>query len=103
MLVPPETMKILSPAELKRFFLEGISPSSEDLADAASARRLNLSMFEYLKYKATAPTCDFLVSDPGRCIGQARQAASSSGALGRGTDEAQGSGAPRVKTRSPPG
>ncbi|MEO8144289.1 MAG: hypothetical protein ABI654_08755 [Betaproteobacteria bacterium] len=103
MLVPPETMKILSPAELKRFFLEGISPSSEDLADAAAARRLNLSMFEYLKYKATAPTCDFLVSDPGRCIGQARQAATSGGALGRGTDEAQGSGAPRAKKLTPPG
>lgn len=102
MLVPPESMKILTPAELKRFYLEGISPSSEDLADAAAARRLNLSMFEYLKHKATAPTCDFLVSDPGRCVGQARQAAAG-GALGRGTDEAQGSGAPRVKTRNPPG
>jgi hypothetical protein len=105
MLVPPETMKILSPADLKRFFLEGISPSTEDIADAASARRLNLTMFEYLKYKATAPTCDLLISDPGRCIGQARQAAASGGALGRGTDEAQGSGSgtPRVKTRNPPG
>lgn len=54
MLAPPETMKMLSPAELKMFYLEGISPSSEDSADAAAARRLNLSMFEYLKYKANA-------------------------------------------------
>jgi len=52
MLVPPESMHILTPAELKGFLLEGISPSSEDLADAAEARRLNLSMFEYLKVKA---------------------------------------------------
>jgi hypothetical protein len=54
MAVPPESMSILAPAELKRFYLVGISPSSEDLADAASARRLNLSMHEYLKLKAKA-------------------------------------------------
>lgn len=52
MAVPPESMNILAPAELKRFYLEGISPSSEDLADAASARRLGLTMHEYLKLKA---------------------------------------------------
>ena len=52
MVVPPESMKILAPAELKRFYLEGISPSSEDLADAASARRLGLSMQDYLQHKA---------------------------------------------------
>jgi hypothetical protein len=52
MLVPPESMRILTPADLKGYLLEGISPSSEDLADAAEARRLNLTMFEYLKVKA---------------------------------------------------
>lgn len=52
MLVPPETIRILAPSELKNFLLEGISPSSEDLADAAEARRLNLSMADYLKVKA---------------------------------------------------
>ena len=56
MLVPPESMKILTPAELKVFFLEGISPSSEDLADAAAARHLGLSMIDYLKVKASGST-----------------------------------------------
>jgi hypothetical protein len=52
MAVPPEAMHIVAPAELKRFYLVGISPSSEDLADAAGARRLGLSMHEYLQLKA---------------------------------------------------
>lgn len=55
MLVPPETMHMLKPADLKRFYLEGISPSSEDVADAALARRLGISMYEYLERKAKAP------------------------------------------------
>ena len=80
MLVPPESMKFLAPAELKSFYLEGISPSSEDRADAAAARRLDLSMFEYLKYKAKAPACAFLVGDPDRCDGKAQDVAASGGA-----------------------
>ena len=52
MAVPPESMQILAPADLKRFYFEGTSPSSEDLADAASARRLDVTMFEYLQRKA---------------------------------------------------
>ena len=95
MLVPPESMKMLSPAELKRFYLEGISPSSEDIADAASARRLDLSMFEYLKYKAKAPACAFLVADPGRCEGKAQEAAASGGAA-----DTQVRGIPRRAARS---
>ena len=62
MLVPPETMQILTPADLKRFYLEGISPSSEDLADAAAARRLDLTMGQYLQRKAKAPACAFSVA-----------------------------------------
>lgn len=54
MLVPPESIKILSAMEMKRFYLVGISPSTEDLVDAAAARRLDVSMFEYLKLKAMA-------------------------------------------------
>jgi len=75
MLVPPESMQILVPADLKRFYLEGISPSSEDIADAAAARRLNISMFEYLKRKAKAPACAFPVADQGRCEGKAQDPA----------------------------
>ncbi len=62
MVVPPETMQILTAADLKRFYLEGISPSSEDLADAAAARRLELSMGQYLKHKAKLPACTFAVT-----------------------------------------
>jgi hypothetical protein len=80
MLVPPESMQIVSPADLKRFYLEGISPSSEDMADAASARRLNLSMFDYLQRKAKAPACALLDAAQGRCEVEGQEAATRSGA-----------------------
>jgi hypothetical protein len=67
MLVPPETMKILDQPDLKRFYLMGISPSSEDVADAAAARRLKLSMFDYLQRKAKAPACAFPVPGKSQC------------------------------------
>ena len=67
MLVPPESVKVLAAAELKSLFLDGISPSSEDLADAAAARHLNLTMAEYLKRKAGAPACSALVAADGGC------------------------------------
>lgn len=80
MAVPPESMQILAPADLKRFYLEGMSPSSEDIADAASARRLGISMFEYLQRKAKAPACALLVASQGRCEGNAPKALASGGA-----------------------
>ena len=64
MAVPPESMQILAPADLKRLYLEGMSPSSEDLADAAAARRLDIPMAEYLKRKTNAPA--WLPSLPAR-------------------------------------
>ena len=67
MLVPPESVRILAAAELKSLFLDGISPSSEDLADAAAARHLNLTMAEYLKRKAGAPVCSALAAAEGGC------------------------------------
>ena len=72
-------MQIVTPADLKRFYLEGISPSSEDMADAASARRLNLSMFEYLQRKAKAPACALLDFAQGRCEGVVQEAATRGG------------------------
>lgn len=93
MLVPPETIKMLSAAELKTFYLEGISPSSEDLADAAEARRLDLSMADYMKFKATAPVCAFFIGDQARCEVKA-QAAAPSDSAARGTAGAQGAGTP---------
>ena len=105
MLVPPESMQILSAADLKRFYLEGISPSSEDVTDAASARRLNLPMIEYLQLKAKAPACPFPVADPGRCEGSRAQEETASGGapdktLTRGTGDAQRTGSSRSNPRS---
>jgi hypothetical protein len=79
MLVPPESMQIVTPSDLKRFYFEGISPSSEDMADAASARRLNLSMVEFLTRKAKAPACAFLDVGPGLCEGKVQEAAAGGG------------------------
>ncbi len=77
MLVPPETMQILSAADLKRFYLEGISPSSEDLADAAAARWLDLSMGQYLQRKAKVPACSLSVAG---CDGRLQDATASGAA-----------------------
>lgn len=80
MLVPPESIQIVATADLKRFYLEGISPSTEDKFDAASARRRNMSMFEYLQHKARAPACAFFDAAEGRCDGKVREAAISGSA-----------------------
>ena len=74
MLVPPESVQILAPADLKRFYLEGISPSSEDKIDAAAARRLGLSMGAYLQRKAKSPACTFFGAGLGRCDGKVQEA-----------------------------
>jgi hypothetical protein len=74
MLVPPETVEMVSPADLKRYYLEGISPASEDQVDASGARRLGLSMFDYLKRKARTPPCAPVDIVYGRCTGDAPQA-----------------------------
>lgn len=91
MLVPPESMQIVAPADLKRFYLEGISPVSEDVADAASARRLNLPMLDYLQLKAKTPACAFPMAEPGRCDSKALEETASGGAadkvLTRGTGD----------------
>lgn len=96
MLVPPETMQIVAAADLKRFYLDGISPTSEDAADAALARRHNLPMAEYLQLKAKAPACAFPVAEPGRCDGKAAEETASGGAtekvLTRGTGSTGGTG-----------
>ena len=73
MMVPPESMHILAAAELKRFYLDGISPSSEDAEDAAAAGRLGLSMPNYLQRKAKAPVCSFVVFGQGGSDGKAQQ------------------------------
>lgn len=96
MVVPPESMHILAPADLKRFYLDGISPSSEDIADAAAARRLDLPMAEYLQLKAKAPACAFPVAGNDRCEGEALEAAARGGAA---DDPANSEAAPASRAR----
>jgi ATP-dependent protease ClpP protease subunit len=79
MLVPPESIQFLTPGELKTYYLEGISPSSEDRLDALAARRLGLTMRAYLDRKATAPACAFLEAGLGRCEGRVMEASASGG------------------------
>jgi hypothetical protein len=95
------------------------------MADAAAARRLGLSMFDYLQRKVKAPACNFVVAGQGRCDGKAQEGAESGGAaddpgsmhkgetapagqtVGRGTSDApkhkRGPRIPRGTTRSAPG
>jgi hypothetical protein len=80
MLVPPESMQTVVPADLRRFYLEGISPLSEDMVDTAAARRLGMSMFDYLQRKARAPSCTFFDAGEGRCEGKVQEAAASGSA-----------------------
>ncbi len=54
MAVPPQSVNILTSSDLKRFYLEGMSPSAQDEADAASARGLGISVAEYLQRKTAA-------------------------------------------------
>lgn len=57
MAVPSESISIVSAADLKRFYLNGMSPSAEEEADAAAARELGISVLDYLRQKAHAQTC----------------------------------------------
>lgn len=67
MAVPPESVSILSAAELKKFYLQGMSPAAEDEADAAEARRLGISVQRYLQLKAQSPACAGALGRDGAC------------------------------------
>lgn len=71
MAVPPESVSMLTPADLKRFYLEGMSPSTQDEADAASARALGISVVQYLQQKAQAQLCAGVHDANGPCEGTA--------------------------------
>ncbi len=90
MLVPPESMQILSTVELKKYYLDGISPSSEDRADAAAARRLKLTMVEYLQRKAQAPVCGLIDAAESRCESSLSEAASRTGPVGTSAEQLSG-------------
>jgi hypothetical protein len=104
MAVPPESISILTAADLKRFYLQGMSPSTEDEADAAAARNLGISVLEYLQQKAQGEPCAGVFGG-GACEREAQQA-SGIGAAVAGPGRAQtyesqsptaGSGAPQEK------
>jgi hypothetical protein len=88
---------------LKRFYLEGMSPSTQDEVDAAAARELGITVLEYLQRKAAASGS--VAYDPG--LQQKEQAApgtraSASGAVQR-NGEAESPGAGRGAIGSPRG
>jgi hypothetical protein len=64
MAVPPESVNLLAPADLKRFYLEGMSPSTQDEVDAAAARELGITVPEYFERKTAANGT--AAYDPGR-------------------------------------
>jgi hypothetical protein len=80
MAVPPESVSMLSAAELKRFYLQGMSPAAEDEADAAEARRLGISVQAYLQLKAQSPACAGVPGAEGVCAPSAPNAAGSAAA-----------------------
>jgi hypothetical protein len=67
MAVPPESMSILTAADLKRFYLQGMSPSTEDEADATAARNLGMSVQQYLQQKAQVEPCAGVFRSDGAC------------------------------------
>lgn len=75
MAVPPLSLNILTSAELKKYYLEGMSPSAEDEAYAANARSLGISVGEYLQQKAPAQPCAGAPAGRGPCAGAARTTA----------------------------
>lgn len=70
MAVPPESINILTAADLKKFYLQGMSPAAEDEADATAARRLGISVAEYLQQKAQREPCAGVFDSDGRCVVQ---------------------------------
>jgi len=100
MAVPPETLSVLAPADLKRFYLEGMSPSTQDDVDAASARALGISVLEYFERKVAGNGS--AADNPGRQ--QKDQTApgirAASSVAGQKRPDTQGSDAPRNATGS---
>jgi hypothetical protein len=90
MAVPPQSVTVLTAAELKKFYLEGMSPSAEDEAYAASARALGISVAEYLQQKA--PPCASAQVVFGPCEGEARKAAGSGAAADAKAEQQAGEG-----------
>jgi ATP-dependent protease ClpP protease subunit len=99
MAVPPESVSILAPAELKRFYLEGMSPSTQDEADAASARTLGISVVEYLQRKAASNVS--AADEPGRQAYEPPVPGAAGHVAEHGKSEADALGASRRSPGSP--
>lgn len=75
MAVPPESVSILTAADLKKFYLQGMSPSAEDEADATAARKQGISVLEYLQQKAQGEPCAGVFDSDGACAREPQTAA----------------------------
>jgi len=75
MAVPSESISMVSAADLKRFYLDGMSPSAEEEADAAAAGELGISVQDYLRQKAQAQPCAGAFRARGACDDEVRKSA----------------------------
>jgi len=80
MAVPPESLRMLTAPDLKRFYLQGMSPSTEDELDATAARNLGISVSEYLQQKAQGRPCAGFFGGAGACDADAQTRAGSTAA-----------------------
>ncbi len=78
MAVPPESLNMLTAAELKRYYLQGMSPSTEDELDATAARKLGVSVSEYLQQKAQRRPCVGFFGGDDNCAGAEKNTSESS-------------------------
>jgi hypothetical protein len=99
MAVPPESVSMLAPAELKKFYLEGMSPSTQDDVDAASARELGISVLQFLQRKAAANGS--AAYDPGGQDQKAQGAGASASVPEQRNADSDGLGSSRSTAGSP--
>jgi hypothetical protein len=69
---------MLTAADLKRYYLQGMSPSTEDELDATAARKLGVSVSEYLQQKAQGRPCVGFFGGDANCAGVDKNAPESS-------------------------
>jgi hypothetical protein len=100
MAVPPETFSVLAPADLKRFYLEGMSPSTQDEVDSATARALGISVLEYFERKTARNGS--AADDPGRRDQIAPGARAAGSVAGQSNAVTEGLAASRSTAGSPP-
>jgi hypothetical protein len=100
MAVPPESVSTVTPADLKRFYLEGMSPSTQDEVDAASARALGITVLQYFERKVAGNGTAADVPGPQPKDPPGARAAGS--VAGQTNAKTEGLGASRGAAGSPP-